>query len=247
MKLLLPRWIAHRGGGSLAPENTLAGIRLAARMGYKAVEFDVMLSGDGTPVLIHDETLERTTNGAGRVCETPDAVLFSLDAGNGERIPKFSEAAELCRSLGLLANVEIKPACGFEVVTAETVARLAAEFWQGADIPPLISSFSVEAVEIARDLAPGIPRGLLYEQVPADWSATARRLKAFTLHCSAKHVSDAVLAEAQAMGMQVLCYTVNAPDKAAALFGRGVTAVFTDRLDLFAPETSPYKGLHLPG
>lgn len=186
MKLLLPRWIAHRGGGSLAPENTLAGIRLAARMGYKAVEFDVMLSGDGTPVLIHDETLERTINGAGRVCETPDAVLFSLDAGNGERIPQFSEAAELCRSLGLLANVEIKPARGFEVVTAEMVASLAAEFWQGADIQPLISSFSVEAVEIARDLAPGIPRGLLYEQVPADWPATARRLQAFSLHCSAR-------------------------------------------------------------
>ena len=57
MPLPLPRWIAHRGGGRLAPENTLAGIRVAARLGFKAVEFDVMLSGDGTPVLIHDETL----------------------------------------------------------------------------------------------------------------------------------------------------------------------------------------------
>jgi glycerophosphoryl diester phosphodiesterase len=76
MPMPLPRWFAHRGGGSLAPENTLAGIRLAARLGYKAVEFDVMLSGDGTPVLIHDETLERTTNGVGRVCETPDARSF---------------------------------------------------------------------------------------------------------------------------------------------------------------------------
>jgi glycerophosphoryl diester phosphodiesterase len=77
MQILLPRWFAHRGGGSLAPENTLAGIRLAARLGFKAVEFDVMLSGDGTPVLIHDETLERTTNGVGRVCDTPDNAYFS--------------------------------------------------------------------------------------------------------------------------------------------------------------------------
>ena len=246
MRLPLPRWFAHRGGGSLAPENTLAGIRLAASMGYRAVEFDVMLSGDGTPVLIHDETLERTTNGAGRVCDTPDAELFALDAGGGESIPRFSEAAELCRRLGLLANVEIKPAAGFEVVTAEAVARLTVDLWRGAEVQPLLSSFSIKALEIARDLAPAIPRGLLYERVPADWAATAQRLQAFSLHCSARNVSDGVLAEAQAMGMPVLCYTVNAPDKAAALFGRGVAAVFTDRLDLFAPETSPYKGLHLP-
>ena len=110
MKRSLPRWFAHRGGGTLAPENTLAGIRLAARMGFKAVEFDVMLSADGTPVLIHDETLERTTSGAGRVCDTSDDALFLLDAGNGERIPRFSEAAALCREYGLLANIEIKPA-----------------------------------------------------------------------------------------------------------------------------------------
>ncbi len=120
MQMPLPRWFAHRGGGSLAPENTLAGIRLAAQMGYRAVEFDVMLSADGTPVLIHDETLARTTNGCGRVCDTPDTVLFSLDAGGGERIPRYVEAVALCRQLGLLANVEIKPATGHEVATAET-------------------------------------------------------------------------------------------------------------------------------
>jgi glycerophosphoryl diester phosphodiesterase len=247
MQLPLPRWFAHRGGGSLAPENTLAGIRLAARMGYRAVEFDVMLSADGTPVLIHDETLARTTNGHGRVSETPDAALFALDAGGGERIPRYAEAVELCRQLGLLANVEIKPAAGFEAVTADVVARLSVDLWRGAEVQPLISSFSIEALEIARDLAPGLVRGLLYEQVPADWPATAHRLQASTLHCAASRVSDAVLAEARAMGMPVLCYTVNAPAQAAALFGRGVAAVFTDRLDLFSPETSPYKGLHLPG
>lgn len=246
MPFPLPRWIAHRGGGSLAPENTLAGIRLAARLGYQAVEFDVMLSGDGTPVLIHDETLDRTTNGAGRVGATPDAVLFSLDAGNGEPVPRFSEAAALCREYGLLANVEIKPAAGFERPTAAAVARLTAELWQGAAVPPLLSSFSLAALEIARDLAPHIPRGLLFSRVPADWLATAQRLQAVTLHCAAGRLSDRVLAEAFANDIPVLCYTVNAPERAKKLFARGVSALFTDRLDLFVPETSPYKGLH-PG
>lgn len=236
MQLPLPRWFAHRGGGSLAPENTLAGIRLAARLGYKAVEFDVMLSGDGTPVLIHDETLERTTNGSGRVGETPDTHLFSLDAGHGERIPRFVEAAALCRELGLLANVEIKPATGFEQPTAEVVARLTAELWQGAPVQPLISSFSLAALAIARDLAPAIARGVLFEAVPADWLAEINRLQAFSLHCDAALLPDEVLAEARARAIPVLCYTVNTEKRAKKLFDRGVSALFTDRLDLFAPD-----------
>jgi len=247
MDFPLPRWFAHRGGGTLAPENTLAGIRLAARLGFSAVEFDVMLSGDGTPVLIHDETLERTTHGCGLVCETPDKQLFALDAGDGQHIPRYSEAVAVCREYGLMANVEIKPAAGFEQRTAEAVARLSVGLWQGAAVQPLFSSFSLEALEIARDLAPQIPRGVLFDEVPADWLDTVRRLQAVTLHCAADRLSDTVLAEAQANGIPVLCYTVNTEKAAESMFGRGVSAVFTDRLDLFVSETSAYKGLHLGG
>lgn len=235
MQFSPPRWFAHRGGGSLAPENTLAGIRLAARLGFKAVEFDVMLSADGTPVLIHDETLERTTNGRGLVAETPDSLLFSLDAGDGERIPRFSEAAALCCELGLLANIEIKPAAGYEERTAEVVAALTAQLWQGASVQPLISSFSPLAIEIARDLAPAIPRGLLFETVPADWRAQLAGLGGISLHCDATLLTDPVLAEARAAGIPVLCYTVNDPEQAKLLFGRGVSGLFTDRLDLNSP------------
>lgn len=247
MRLSLPCWIAHRGGGSLAPENTLAGIRLAAQLGFRAVEFDVMLNGDGTPVLIHDETLERTTSGHGLVAATPDSILFSLDAGQGERIPRFAEAAALCCELGLLANVEIKPATGCERATAEVVARMTAELWRGAAVQPLLSSFSLEALEIARDLAPGVERGVLFETVPADWLAEVQRLQAVSLHCDGELLGDEVLAAAAEHGVPVLCYTVNAPERAKALFERGVSALFTDRLDLFVPETTAYKGLHLGG
>ena len=245
MQMLLPRWFAHRGGGSLAPENTLAGIRLAARLGFKAVEFDVMLSGDGTPVLIHDETLERTTNGVGRVCDTPDRTLFALDAGQGERIPRFTEAAALCRELGLLANVEIKPTVGQEIETADRVARLTVELWQGATVQPLISSFSLSALEVARDLAPGIARGVLFETVPADWLAEIKRLQAFSLHCDADLLSDEVLVEARARAIPVLCYTVNSENRAKSLFERGVCSLFTDRLDLFSPGATADPALPL--
>ena len=247
MQTLLPRWFAHRGGGSLAPENTLAGIHLAARLGFRAVEFDVMLSRDGTPVLIHDETLERTTNGRGLVSESSDACLFSLDAGQGEPVPRFAEAAALCRHYGLLANVEIKPAAGHEIRTAEVVAALTAEYWQGAEVQPLLSSFSLEALAVARDLAPGIRRGVLYEQVPPGWREDLSRLQAFSLHCDAALLDDTVLLGCRSLDVSVLCYTVNAPEQAKTLFERGVSALFSDRLDLFAPDTTAYKALQLPG
>lgn len=236
MAFTLPRWIAHRGGGVLAPENTLAGIRLAATMGFRAVEFDVMLSADGTPVLIHDETLERTTNGRGLVCETDDQTLFALDAGNGERIPHFIEAARVCRALGLVANVEIKPAAGHEQATAEKVARLAAEIWYDAPGQVLISSFVPEALEVARDLAPALPRSLLFELVPADWPARFVQMQATALHCDAVHLRDDVLRQAADLGVPVVCYTVNDPFVAQNLLDRGVSAFFTDRLDLFAAQ-----------
>src|SRR5436309_6252838 len=92
MRSPYPRIVAHRGGGSLAPENTLAAIRLAASLGFRGVEFDVMLAGDGTPVLIHDETLERTTGAKGEVAPTPYRDLEKLG------IPRLQDAARLCRS-----------------------------------------------------------------------------------------------------------------------------------------------------
>lgn len=235
----LPRVIAHRCGGALAPENTLAGLRIAAVLGLRAVEFDVMLSADGTPVVIHDETLERTTDGHGLVSATHDAQLLALDAGGrhhrsfaGERVPTLVQIAACCRQLGLWANIEIKPAGGYEALTGEVVARQAATLWQGAE-SPLLSSFSLDALAAARRAAPGLPRGLLFDTPPDDWRTPFAELAAHTLHCAAHAASDALLAAAQADGIPLLCYTVNDPAQARALLQRGVAAVFSDRIDLF--------------
>jgi glycerophosphoryl diester phosphodiesterase len=233
----LPRVFAHRCGGTLAPENTLAGLQLAAQLGCRAVEFDVMLSADGSPWLIHDETVERTTDGCGHVCEMSDADLARLDAGARHQgglgatpLPTLKAAAAMCRELGLMANVEIKPAVGFEKVTGEVVAQQVLELWR--DVPlPLVSSFSETALVAARRVAPGLPIGALWECPPADWLQRVEALAAFSLHCATHALSDAVLAEARAAGIPVLCYTVNDPLEAEALFRRGVTAVFSDRID----------------
>src|SRR5258706_2440256 len=171
-----PRIVAHRGGGALAPENTLGAMRLGASMGFKGVEFDVMLEKDGLPVIIHDETLERTTNGRGRVPDMSYRDLARFDAGKGNRIPKYEEAARLCLELGLWANVEIKPAKGYERPTGEARSRLTKELWKGAPLGPLLSSFSIEALEAARTAAPDLPRGYLVDKIPAGWRDTMQRL-----------------------------------------------------------------------
>ena len=239
---LLPRVFAHRCGGALAPENTLAGLRIAARLGLRAVEFDVMLSADGSPWLLHDETLARTTDGFGRVCEADDAQLRCLDAGAhqhpafaGEPVPTLESAAVACRQLGLLANVEIKPAAGFEALTGEVVARSVRALWPGDDLP-LVSSFSEMALATARAAVPELPLGCLYKRPPSDWLARVRQFGAVTLHCDAAFLDDEVLREARAAGIPVLCYTVNDPSIAAALYRRGVAAVFSDRIDCLAEE-----------
>lgn len=230
------RLIAHRCGGALAPENSLAGLQIAHDRGYRAVEFDVMLSGDGTPVLIHDETVDRTTSGSGAVASMSDEALFALSLAGGphaafrdERIPRFADAARRCQALGLLANVEIKPAEGFERATAERVAAMSRALWRDMP-PPLLSSFSETALAVARDVAPELPRALLVEWVPADWRARVDRLGCIALHCAARQLRWRWLDEARAAGLAVRCYTVNRPAQAGRLFARGVDAIFTDAL-----------------
>lgn len=236
----LPRVFAHRCGGALAPENSLAGLRIAAAAGFRAVEFDVMLSADGSPWLIHDETLDRTTNGNGPVCHTHDDALAALDAGArrhpafaGEPLPTLRDAARLCRALGLQANVEIKPASGFEVETGRVVARAIADLWQGAPWP-LVSSFSTEALAAARAVAPNLPLGLLWSRLPEDWPAQLAALDVYSLHCAWNAIDDDALARARALGIPVLCYTVNERPQAEALFRRGASAIFSDRIDRMA-------------
>jgi glycerophosphoryl diester phosphodiesterase len=207
-------------------------------MGYRAVEFDVMLSGDASPFLIHDETLERTTNGQGLVCRMPDDLLRSLDAGGGEALPTLAEAARCCRSLGLLANVEIKPATGCERQTAEVVASQSLDLWAGDRQLPLLSSFSLEALDICRDLAPELPRGILFESLPADWEYLVRRIGPVSIHCAAGQLTEMQAAAVLDRGLLLCCYTVNEPVLAERLFGWGVSSLFTDSLDLFAADAA---------
>jgi glycerophosphoryl diester phosphodiesterase len=238
-----PRIIAHRGGGALAPENTLAGMRKAKELGFAGVEFDVMLAADATLILMHDQTLARTTSGSGAIAQTTYRDLLKLDAGSwyspqhaGEPVPSFARAGQLCIELGLWANVEIKPSKGYEAETGRAAALLARELWRGAPLPPLLSSFQPQALAAAKEAAPELPRGALTKSIPPDWQFRMREFDCVSLHCDYRLLLPQQARAVHDAGYWLLCYTVNDPEIARVLFDWGVDAVVTDRLDLIAPD-----------
>ena len=235
-----PKIVAHRGGGTLYPENTLGGFRLGASMGFKGVEFDVMLAGDETPVIIHDETVDRTTDGRGTVSKLSYQELsrFTIGKKEKEKIPTFAQAAQLCRALGLWANVEIKPALGHERRTGEAVARATREHWQGAALKPILSSFSTVSLAAAAASAPDLPRGLLVGRIPKHWRELMRDLGCVALHCNHRGLTPALLEDIHAAGYGVLCWTVNDRRSAKKLLHWGVDCLVTDRLDRIGPAFS---------
>lgn len=246
-------FFAHRCGGGLAPENTLAGLKVARSYGC-GVEFDVMLSADGTPFLMHDETVDRTTNGSGRMPDCRDVVLRQLDAGSwfdrrfsGEPVPTLSDVARHCIDWGLGVNLEIKPASGFEAETGRVVAELASRLWQGRAPIPLLSSFSELALELAAATAPWLSRGLLVDRIPIDWRERCRRLGVRALHANARYIDAAQVAAVRDEGLWVVVFTENDPARAARLFDWGVDCIITDRPDrVILGAGSGVTGLH-PG
>lgn len=231
-----PRVIGHRGAAGLAPENTLAGFRKAAEIGVGWVEFDVHLAADGVPVVIHDDTLDRTTSGKGPVAVQSAATLQALG------VPTLAATIALLGKLGLGAVVEIKPSPGTEAATAEATLRMLLDRWPDHLPPPMVSSFKRASLERAHAVAPGIVRALLVEALPADWRAEVDRLGCAAVHMSHRKLDAAIVAEVTRAGLPLFAYTVNDAGRAGELFRWGVAAVFSDRPDLLA-ETAGDAGL----
>lgn len=235
--------IAHRGAGLLAPENTLAALRLGASLGYRMFEFDARLAGDGTVVLIHDDTLERTTDGRGRVAACSLGDLARLDAGSwhgaayaGEGVPTFGRVARWLLANGLQANVEIKPCPGRERETGAAVALEARCLWPPGQTAPLLSSFSTLALEGARAAAPELPRALLVESLPSDWLQRCTSLGCVALVAWHEALDEAAIGRVHAAGLRVLAYTVDAPARVRELDSWGIDGLITDAVDRIAPD-----------
>ena len=245
-----PRWVAHRGAGQLAPENTLAAFRVGASQGYRMFECDVQLSADGVPFLLHDATLQRTTNarehlGAGLSAvagDHPWCVLSQLDAGSwhspafaGEPLPSFENIARFCLRNGYFLNIEIKPTPGLERQAGAVVANQAARLWHGTAVPPLLTSFHPDALQAARDAQPQLPRGLLLDSLWTGWLETALTLDCVAIVCKHALWDTSSVTQAKSAGFRCLSYTVNDEAVAQRLIDLGLDGLITDRVDLFSP------------
>ncbi len=235
------RVISHRGAAAYAPENTLAGICAAYLLRARWVEFDVKLSRDGVPVLIHDEKLERTTSGAGEVRDHDLAQLLELDAGSwlheaftGEGVPTMEAAVRLALTLGIETNIEIKPSPGREEETAAVVARELQRIWPEAHPAPLISSFSVAVLQTLQKQAPILPRMLLAHRIPGDWREILADLECVAFNVNEQALNPEVLATFREEGVPVLSFTVNDAERARVLVDAGVRAIVTDVPDVIA-------------
>lgn len=224
----------------MAPENTLASFHRAAADNADWIEFDVRLSADGIPVIFHDDTLERTSDGAGPVVNFDLATLKTLDAGGwfapefqGEAIPSFRETILACVELGLGMNIEIKPNPGEDRATVvAALAMLDSVLEPGDDGiagSVVFSSFRLEALEALRDQGPKWPRGLLISKWRLEWREEVRRLGCISLHPRADLLDRRDTVQAiKSEGLLIFPYTVNDPGRARDLFDWGVDAIITD-------------------
>ncbi len=234
-----PRTLAHRGAGKLAPENTLAALRHGVALGYRGVEFDVKLAGDGTSFLMHDDTLERTTNGRGRASAFTWGELARLDAGSwhgpayaGEPVPSYAAVARYCMAQDIAVNCEIKPSPGEEARTGAAVALDTQRHFAEAAVPPLLSSFSTEALLTARQVAPQIPRAHLFTHpLPADWLERCRAVRAIALDCNWLSIDEALVRACREAQLHLVGYTCNEPEAVERLLGWGVASIITDAID----------------
>ncbi len=248
-----PFWIAHRGAGKLAPENTMVAFERGRAHGYRMFECDVKLSADEQAFLLHDKDLRRTTNHAQAFAPGSDAMAAShdwaslsrLDAGSwlspaftGEPLPLLQTVARWSRQHECMLNIEIKPTPGMGTRTGQVVAQQAAELWRGAAIPPLLTSFDVQALEAARQAQPELPRGLLLDRLHTGWLDTAQSLACVAVVIDHPLWTADVMAAAKSASLRCLAYTVNQPHEVDRLRALGIDGIITDRVDMFIPDVA---------
>ena len=189
------------------------------------LEFDVQLHTSGALFVLHDLTLERTTNGSGLAADCEWAALRALDAGQGQQIPTLDEVLKLIDQRAGV-NIELKTWDGSAAAVAECLRARLADGWPVEQF--LVSSFHLPELYEFKQLLPEVPVAVLLCGVPLDWAASASELQAVALNQSAEFVDARLVADAKARGLKVNVYTVNETSEYARLAAMGIDGVFTD-------------------
>lgn len=235
------RLAGHRGLAALAPENTLSGARLAAAKHIGWVEFDVQLSADNIPVIIHDETVNRCSNGSGQVRQLSWQQLQKLDFGSwfdpknfkAEKIPSLQQLLAACQQYNLSLNLELKlypqdniqKLC--EIVAQTVVAQ------QFAPDRLIISSFEHDALIQIKQLLPSIRRGHLWDDIPANWAEQLSQIDAFSVHCNYQKLDKITAQAIKNTDYELYTYTPNDPMQARQQWDWGVDMVISDQAHLY--------------
>jgi glycerophosphoryl diester phosphodiesterase len=225
--------LAHRGYSSRAPENTMAAFRLALEAGADGLELDVQLTRDGEAVVIHDFTLDRTTDGSGFVAQYTLAELRQFDAGGwfapefaGESIPTLAEVCELVKEWKVLLNVELKAGLGFETLNERLIDIL---IQYGIEEHTIVSSFNHYALAHLKQLRPEIRTGILYNAALVNPWVYAQSIGASAVHPYYLGVIPEIVQGAQRNGMMVNTWTVNEPADIQRTIAAQVDSIITDK------------------
>ncbi|KGF01649.1 glycerophosphoryl diester phosphodiesterase [Actinomyces sp. S4-C9] len=228
---------AHRGASAIAPENTMAAFKKAVEAGATWIETDVDVLKDGTPILIHDSSLDRTTNRSGSYYDLTVSDLDDIDAGSwfspefaGERIPTLAQLVAVMNETGLNANIEIKSNEAGAQMSLQLVDAILKEL-EALDGPQvIISSFNHVLLKIFKDKAPQYSVGALFvaENLWDDWKSILELVGADYIHPDDSALTRAQVQAFREAGYGVNVWTVNSPARANELFNWGVTGIFTD-------------------
>lgn len=231
---------AHRGASAVAPENTIAAFRAAADQGAKWVELDVALLADGTLVVIHDDSVDRTTSGKGSLGDLTQADLAEMDAGSwfhpqfsGERLPTLERVIAVLGELGLSANVEIKQHAHHKSLDQLVQAVRSAIATRRPQTQIMISSFDPACLKAMAALEADLEMAMLWVQPPADWEAQLAAIPATTIHLYFKALSIGFLEKAREKNIKVRAWTSNDPAELYSFWTAGLTGVITDNPKIY--------------
>ncbi|WP_373948089.1 glycerophosphodiester phosphodiesterase family protein [Vibrio pomeroyi] len=225
----------HRGAASLAPENTLVSIEQAAKAGAKWIEIDTQLSADGTPMVFHDKTVNRCTNGTGNIADLDLTALKALDAGSwfssefaGTTIPTLSEALDKCLELDVTLNLEIKI---YDDKAIQPLVEKVAALIEQKQFPIeklLISSFKKEALSLCQQMMPEVKRGFICEVWNNFSLESLKSLDLYSIHIDHRILDEKTAKAIKASGAVLKIWTLNDPQLAAKYFNLGVDNIITD-------------------
>jgi glycerophosphoryl diester phosphodiesterase len=217
--------IGHRGAAGFEPENTIASFKKAIELGVEMIEFDVQLCKSGELVIIHDYSLDRTTNGKGPVIEKTITELKNLDAGKGQKIPTLSETLQFIDGKTKV-NIELKGKTNSEQVAEVIEHFIKKGNWKMPDF--IVSSFNHSELLKFHKLMPGIRIGVLYEAVSKDFDKTASALNAFSINADFDSLTKEITEDIHSKKYRVYAYTVNSASDKQRMKTLGVDGIFTD-------------------